>query len=152
VEQYFAYAFYQKHNSTMINIADLQDILPQSLAKELIFHANKELLGPMFKDFGSENLIRELASTLVGNIFLPSDYIINKDDIGSEMYFIVEGSVFIIAADKQTVVNTLFPGSYFGEVAVFFQTKRTSYCQAETFCIINTLKKHDLDKITRSFP
>jgi len=54
----------------------------------------------MFYQFKSENLIRELASVLENTIFLPGDYIIHKGDIGNEMYFIVQGRVFIIAADK----------------------------------------------------
>jgi hypothetical protein len=33
-----------------------------------------------------------------------------------------------------------------------FKTKRTSYVQAETFCIINILKKDDFDNIARNFP
>ena len=47
----------------------------------------------MFKTFKSDNLIREISSVLTNVIFLPGDYIIYKDQIGEEMYFIVEGSV-----------------------------------------------------------
>jgi len=61
----------------------------------------------MFKDFGSENLIKDLCLALTGQIYLPQDYIILKDTIGAEMYFIVEGSVHVIAADKITVAKTL---------------------------------------------
>ena len=106
----------------------------------------------MFAEYGSENLIRGLCAVLRGIIFLPNDFIIEKGTVGEEMYFIVEGSVHIIASDKQTVVNTLREGSYFGEVAIFFETKRNAYVQAETFCIVNALRKSDLDQITKSFP
>lgn len=54
----------------------------------------------MFQDFGSENLIKELSTVLSTHVFLPGDYIINKGEIGEEMYFIVDGEVLIIAADK----------------------------------------------------
>ena len=63
------------------------------------------------------------------------------------MYFIVEGRVFIIAADKATVLNTLSKGRFFGEIAIFLETKRISFVQAETFCIISILRKADLDRI-----
>ena len=43
----------------------------------------------MFSQFRSDNLIRELGSALDNLIYLPGDYIIHKDDIGEEMYFIV---------------------------------------------------------------
>ena len=81
----------------------------------------------MFKDFGSENLIKELSLALIGQIFLPQDYIIIKDTIGNEMFFIVEGSVHVIAADKITVAKTLSKGDYFGEIAIFFKSKRVAY-------------------------
>ena len=106
----------------------------------------------MFQDFGSENLIKELSTVLATRVYLPGDYIINKGEIGEEMYFIVDGTVLIIAADKQTVVTKLKKGQYFGEIAIFFQTKRTSYVQADTFCILNSLKKRDLDEIVKSYP
>ncbi len=72
--------------------------------------------------------------------------------MGEEMYFIVEGSVYVIAADKHTVINTLGKGRYFGEIAIFLESKRTAYVQAETFCIISILRKKDLDHIVQSFP
>lgn len=81
----------------------------------------------MFKTFKSDNLIREISSVLTNVIFLPGDYIIYKDQIGEEMYFIVEGSVNVIAADKETVLKTLSKGNYFGEIAIFMHTKRISY-------------------------
>mmetsp|Transcript_9007 Transcript_9007/g.12274 ORF Transcript_9007/g.12274 Transcript_9007/m.12274 type:complete len:128 (-) Transcript_9007:866-1249(-) len=106
----------------------------------------------MFSDFGSENLIKELSTVLQAHAYLPSDYIINKGELGEEMYFIVDGEVKVIAGDKQTVVAKLFKGQYFGEIAIFLSTKRTSYVQADTFCILNSLKKTDLDVIVKSYP
>ena len=38
VEQYYSYMFYQKTNSTILDFAELQDFLPASLVKEIIFH------------------------------------------------------------------------------------------------------------------
>ena len=111
----------------MIVWSDLYGYLPYNLLKEVIYISSKDLLIPMFSKFRSENLIRELASALENIIFLPGDYIIYKDDIGEEMYFIVEGRVFIIGGDKQIVLTTLGKGRFFGEIAVFLETKRISY-------------------------
>lgn len=47
----------------------------------------------LFGEFGSENLVKEIASKLKIVVYLPSDYIIEKDQVGKEMFFIVEGSV-----------------------------------------------------------
>ena len=58
------------------------------------------MLRAMFSDFKSENLIKELSTVLKAHVYLPNDYIINKGEIGEEMYFIIDGEVKVIAADK----------------------------------------------------
>ena len=64
----------------------------------------------MFHSFKSDNLVREVAAVLTNMIYIPGDYIIIKDQIGEEMYFIVEGIVEVIAGDKQTVLISLTKG------------------------------------------
>ena len=61
-----------------------------------MYHATKEFIEPLFKKFGSENLIKDMALCLDQKLYLPGDYIIRKDDLGEEMYFVAEGTVFII--------------------------------------------------------
>ena len=118
-----------------------------------LYHWTRELLEPMFKRFGSENLIKDLSAVLKQAIYLPGDFIILKGDIGEEMYFIAEGSVYILAADKRTVLNTLGKGAYFGEMAIFLDSnKRTAYVQADTFCNILILSKQDVDKLKKNYP
>ena len=68
------------------------------------------------------------------------------------MYFIVEGSVQIIAADKETVLKVLTKGNYFGEIAIFMHTKRISYVQAKSFVVVSVLRKQFLDDIILNFP
>ena len=97
----------------------------------------------MFKEYKSENLIRKLAVVLESTIYLPGDFILYKGEIGEEMYFIAEGSVRILSDDKQTINKSLHKGSFFGETAILFPTKRHNFIQAETFCIIRVLKGED---------
>lgn len=152
VEKYFSFTFFYRKVSTHIDHLDLKGLVPNSLIREIIFHQNNELLLAMFSDFNSENLIKELSTVLSTHVYLPSDYIINKGDVGEEMFFIVDGEVKVIASDKRTIVAKLGKGQYFGEIAIFFSTRRTSYVQAATFCILNSLKKIDLDEIVKSYP
>ena len=153
VEQYFAYSWHTQKSTDMMVIKELSELLPYRLSKEVVYHCTRELLEPMFKKLGSENLIKDLSSVLSQAIYLPGDFIILKGDIGEEMYFIAEGSVYILAADKRTVLNTLSRGSYFGEMAIFLDSnKRTAYVQAETFCNILILSKRDVDKISENYP
>ena len=106
----------------------------------------------MFSKHGSQNFLRDISIVLRNAIFLPGDYIIYKDDVGDEMYFIAEGTVFVIGEDKRTVFTTLGRGQYFGEMAMFLESnKRTAYVQAETFCNISILRKKDLDRLMINF-
>jgi CRP-like cAMP-binding protein len=76
-----------------------------------------------------------------------------KDDVGKEMYFIAEGTVYIIADDKRTVLDILGKGRYFGEMAIFLESNIwMAYVQAKTFCNIMILKKKDLDVLIINFP
>ena len=154
VEHYFAFLWYSQNKSTNIMvIKDLSEQLPYRLSTEVVYHWTKELLEPMFGKFGSENLIRDLSSVLKQTIYLPGDFIILKGDIGEEMYFIAEGSVLILAADKRTVISTLSKGAYFGEMAIFLDSnKRTAYVQAESFCNILILLKQNVDRIKSNYP
>jgi CRP-like cAMP-binding protein len=153
VEQFFAYSWHLQRSTNMVSIKSLSTQLPYRLSKEVVYYSTKHLLEPMFKSFGSENLIKDVSTALEQTIYLPGDFIILKDDIGEEMFFIAEGSVYILAADKRTVLNTLTQGCFFGEMAIFLESnKRTAYVQAETFCSILILKKADLDNIKINYP
>jgi hypothetical protein len=84
----------------MLSYDDLIGYLPYELSEEVIYQSSKEILTSMFSQYNSENMIRKLAAALSSVIFLPGDYIIYKGDIGEEMYFIAEGSVFELSEDK----------------------------------------------------
>lgn len=45
------------------------------------------------------------------------------------------------------MLNTLTKGNFFGEIAIFCESKRISFVQAETFCVMAVLKKKDIDRI-----
>ena len=98
--------YFQKTTSTHIDHQDLYGLVPISLIKEIIFHQNNELLLAMFADFESENLIKELSTVLQSHLFLPADYIINKGDIGEQMYFIADKSYFLFIGHSKNHWNS----------------------------------------------
>ena len=53
-------------------------------------------------------------------VLISGDYVIYAGDMGREMYCVRRGQVEVIGDDEVTVVATLGPGAYFGEV--------TNYC------------------------
>ena len=58
-----------------------------------MYITSKDIITPMFQSFKSENLIKELCCALKSSAYMPGDYIILKDQMGEEMYFIIEGTV-----------------------------------------------------------
>lgn len=49
-------------------------------------------------------------------VFISGDFIVYAGDMGREMYCVRRGLVEVIGDDDYTVVATLGPGAYFGEV------------------------------------
>jgi len=88
-------------------------------------------------------------------IYSPGDWIVSSGDVGTEMYFISQGSVEVVVgreiADRK-VVATLGEGGFFGEIALLFESKRTASIKAKTYCDLFVLRKSDLDKTLKSFP
>jgi CRP-like cAMP-binding protein len=58
---------------------------------------------------------------------MPHDFIINKGDASNDIFFIVDGTVHLIAEDQTTIVMTLTTGQYFGEIGVLSGAKRSVY-------------------------
>lgn len=69
----------------------MSNFLPYSVLREVIFEIQKETLESMFKNFNSENLIRELSFVMKTTIYMAGDFIITKGQEGEEMFFIIEG-------------------------------------------------------------
>ena len=69
----------------------MEGFLPYSLLREVLYEIQKDTLEPMFKNFLSENLIRELSFAMKTAIYMTGDFIITKGQDGEEMYFIIEG-------------------------------------------------------------
>lgn len=52
---------------------------------------------------------------------MPEDMIMNRGEIGTHIYFVVEGTALILGADKKQVIGTLEPGSYIGKYKLFIR-------------------------------
>lgn len=106
----------------------------------------------MFADINSENFLRRISRSLKPVIFLPGDFIITKGEIGNSMFFMAEGRAKVLLDDKQTIVEILEEGEYFGELALFSHSKRAVNVQADVFCVVNELRTEDFVEAAREFP
>jgi signal-transduction protein with cAMP-binding, CBS, and nucleotidyltransferase domain len=67
----------------------------------------------MFKDITFECMIY-LLNVLDSRIYLPEEYVMYKDQVGNEMFFIQAGVLEVIDENKDLRVR-LYEGDFFGE-------------------------------------
>ena len=128
--------------------------LPLGIVQNLVYECSRHSLKklPFLNSSDSEVLIKRIALRLKVKMYLPHDYLIYKDDLGDEMYFIDFGKVHIIAPDNSKVIKTLGDGDFFGEMALVNNSKRMCSVMASTLCLVHTLSKSGFNEILRGFP
>jgi len=126
--------------------------LPKNLRTEVAFHMNGEIIRkvPFFAD-ATQGFISELVNLLSPEIYSPGEFIVKYGDLASEMYFIKNGVVEVISAANE-VLAKLSDGSFFGEIALLYESKRTASIKASSYCDIYVLRKRDLEKVLRRYP
>jgi CRP-like cAMP-binding protein len=128
--------------------------LPQYLRMEIALDINRDLIEkvPLFKD-RSKMFISQVVMSLQPRVTLPGSHIVNKGEIGREMYFISNGSVEIISEDvPPKVFVTLGPGTFFGEISIVFDQRRNATVRAATFCDLYVLTKESFEIIEKDYP
>ncbi len=86
-------------------------------------------------------------------IYLPEDWVVRKGEVGRHLYIIRVGSVAVMDEDENGIkdpgdvgehtqmeaIAILEEGSFFGELALLMDRKRTVSVKALGFCEISTL-------------
>ncbi|OMJ84131.1 hypothetical protein SteCoe_14822 [Stentor coeruleus] len=154
IKEYFTFADYLEKCTGPLHFTSLYSHLPGKLVKHISFQCNRYLLKKLqvFALINSKDLIEKLTLLLEPVIYLKGDFIIYKNDVGIEMYFIVQGSVNILGKDNIKILKTLHKGEYFGEVAIFYDAKRMCSVVANKPSLIYSLKKKDLFDVIKHFP
>lgn len=154
IESYakFSTSLHSSYGETIVT--QIYSHLPTNIVHELIHEKLKHILKkvPIFKSQNSSILMQKIALSLQPEIYLPSDYLIYKNDIGEEMYFIAIGSVNIISPDNTKVLKTLFNGDFVGEMALIRNSRRMCSVVASTLCLVYSLKKKDFYETLKNFP
>ncbi len=127
--------------------------LPVSLKTNVSIFLNKEMIEkvPLFR--GAEDaLIRDIILNLEPAVFTPGDYVVRKDEIGYDMYFISRGSVDVVSEDEKIVYATLSSGQFFGEIALLLSTPRTETIKTREYCDLYSLNKESFDRVLERYP
>lgn len=105
---------------------------------------------PLFHH-SNEKFVTAVLTKLNVEVFLKDEVIIQSGSKGDRMYFIARGQVEIID-DEDKFLNTLDAGSYFGEICLLTEDRRTATVIAITPCDLCTLKRMDFEELVEEFP
>lgn len=130
---------------------DLQRKLALHLFKDVVSHIS-------FFSEVDDLLLGEICKSLRTKVFLPGDMIFFKGDVGKELFIISKGVVEVLRDDlprskRQDAPKILLEnGSFFGEIALVMEVRRTCSVQAQTVCEVNILQQDAFDAILLDNP
>jgi CRP-like cAMP-binding protein len=140
-----------------IEMNTLIDQLPASQRTEvrMFLHQNLVESVPWFKKVSPE-FIRTLVTRLTTEIYLRDEFIFRQGQRGDAMYFLSRGRVKIYADDPVTkqrlFAHEQSEGTFFGEVALVLDKRRTANVVTLTHCEICVLSKQDFFDVLSMFP
>jgi voltage-gated potassium channel len=154
LEQYFAYRWAITEEVGLTNLDDLYTHLPTNIVEKIMYESNKSIIRrlPILSNYGSEALIQLMSTKLKPEIYFPHDYVIYQDDIGEEMYFIIEGVIEVLAPGGDKTIAELRKGEYLGELALIQEAKRPFTALAKSFCLLYILQKAAFLEILEEYP
>ena len=107
---------------------------------------------PAISDFSAKALLEDLSVVFEERIYLKNDYVIHRNDVGDEMFFINSGILKVMDRHEKKVLNELKEGDIVGEIALLNSSKRICSVIAVTDCVLFLLRKDDFDRILTNFP
>jgi len=99
---------------------------------------------PFLRDSTPESVFAVFAK-IDSNIYLTGDIIVHEGRVGREMFFIRSGEVIIVVNEHE--LETLGPGTYFGEISLLTNQRRLYSVIATRPSDIMVLRKEDLDDL-----
>jgi glucose-6-phosphate 1-dehydrogenase len=104
----------------------------------------------IFKD-GDSLFLSQLTMALRPRQAVAGETIIERGDMGREMYLLVRGEVEVME-ESGSVVKVLKDGAFFGEIALLLMTPRNATIRAKASCDMLVLDKADFDRILNDHP
>eukprot|EP01062_Namystynia_karyoxenos_P058991 TRINITY_DN50416_c0_g1_i1.p1 TRINITY_DN50416_c0_g1~~TRINITY_DN50416_c0_g1_i1.p1 ORF type:complete len:1109 (+),score=260.84 TRINITY_DN50416_c0_g1_i1:117-3443(+) len=133
------------------NFAEALELLPPFMRLKISDYMTIKLLRqvPMFAE-AEHSILRALARLLTRHVVEPDCELISIGETGKEMYFLVTGAVEVLApagdqgqeGELRRVV-ILRDGSWFGEIAILKESRRTAAIRTITACDLYMLTKED---------
>ncbi|WAR27613.1 CNGA3-like protein [Mya arenaria] len=132
-------------------------LLPDKLKAEIAIHVHLDTLKrvEIFQQTEA-GFLCELVLKLNPVLFSPGDYICRKGEVGKEMYIVNRGKLHVVGDNGKTVLATLKPGSYFGEISILNMgtsgNRRTASVRSVGYSDLFRLSKQDLWDVLKEYP
>lgn len=105
---------------------------------------------PLFQQCDT-GFLHQLALSMKLCIFEQNQLIIRRGDVANSMFFIISGEVQVESDDGSKVYAEMGQNSFFGEVALFYDIRRTANIRAKSQCTVMELYKDVLDKLLKKY-
>ncbi len=105
---------------------------------------------PLFQSC-STVFLNSLSLMLKPVAYGPGEYVIEKGEVGHEMYFISRGRAEVLDSSGRAI-SELTDGDFFGEVGLLFSQERTASVRAVSDCDLFVLDKADLMNALKDHP
>ncbi|UJF33015.1 peptidase domain-containing ABC transporter [Paenibacillus hexagrammi] len=96
--------------------------------------------------------IRSLLDNLEVRTYEGSEYLVREGDDGDAFYILKSGTAWVEKGSEGTVVNRLYPGDFFGELALLTGEPRKASIRAAEPVTVFRLAKSDFDELIRRYP
>ncbi len=103
----------------------------------------------------SVNELAAVASVTEEAAFGEGEKVFREGELGDTLFLILEGEVAVIKdcdADKEIELDSIGPGEYFGEMALFGDDRRSATIRVRTAARFLSLQKQELQEIVREYP
>ncbi|CAE7660868.1 Hcn4 [Symbiodinium pilosum] len=106
------------------------------------------------------NYIIEVVKILHDVVCLPGEYIARRGEIAHQMFFIARGTLSVLVPDVDhpndvsyaKAVRQLKLSDYFGEVALIKDCVRTAWIRADSYALLSSLSRFDIEPVWKYFP
>jgi len=112
-----------------------------------------DLIGtvPLLKSL-SEKVLEDLAKRAKAVTFLVDDVVIGEGERGNALYIIYKGQVNVYKNNNNEPIAKLYPGDFFGEMALFGDQKRTATVKAKIPSVLLRLRRKDVLELAEGDP
>ncbi|MDQ1909331.1 peptidase domain-containing ABC transporter [Paenibacillus sp. GD4] len=96
--------------------------------------------------------LRSLLDLLEVRIYEPGSCLVSEGEVGDAFYIVKTGSALVEKGTEAAIVNRLYPGDFFGELALLTGEPRKATIRAAETVTAFRLSKTDFDELIQKYP